>query len=103
MVPKGLLDNNNAPLNILNTDYKRNIKTANISILNYIKTPRKKTKTQIFNNLVIILRDGLIRVISNINNNNLPTIRYSSQIFMAFSSIIAKMNHRSQVPPKPNY
>ena len=73
MVPKGLLDNNNASLNILNTGCKKNIKTANISILNYVKTPHKKTKTQIFNNLIIILKDGLIGVISNINNDNLLT------------------------------
>ena len=73
MVPKDLLDNNNAPLNILNAGYKRNIKIANISILNYVRTSCKKTKTQIFNNLVIILEDSLIGVISDINNNNLPT------------------------------
>ena len=103
MVPEGLLKDNNAPLNILNVGYKRNIKIANISILNYVKTSRKKTKTQIFNNLVIILGDGLIGVISNINNNNLPTTGRSPQIFMAFSSMMAKMNHRSQVPPEPNY
>ena len=93
MVPEDLPDNNNAPLDILNVGYKRNIKIANISILNYIKTPYKKIKTQIFNNLVIILKDNLIRVISNINNNNLLTIGHSSQIFMAFSSIMAKINH----------
>ena len=103
MVLEGLLDNNNAPLNILNGDYKRNIKTANISILNYVKTPCKKTKTQKFNNLVIILRDSLVGVIFNINNNNLLITEYFLQIFMAFSSIMAKMNHRSQVPPEPNY
>ena len=103
MVPKNLLDDNNAPLNILNAGYKRNIKTANISILNYIGTPCKKTKTQIFNNLVIILGDSLIGVISNINNNDLPTTGCFLQIFMAFSFIMAKMNHRSQVPPEPNY
>ena len=73
MVPKDFLDNGNAPLNILNTGYKRNIKIANISTLNYIKTSHKKTKTQIFNNLVIILRDSLIGVISDINNDNPPT------------------------------
>ena len=73
MVPEDLSDNNNAPLDILNTGYKRNIKIANISILNYVGTPHKKTKTQIFNNLVIILRDSLIKVIFNINNNNLLT------------------------------
>ena len=77
MVPEDLLDNSNAPLDILNADYKRNIKIANISILNYVKTPCKKTKTQKFNNLVIILKDGLIGVISDINNNNSPTIGYS--------------------------
>ena len=77
MVPKGLSDNSNAPLDILNTGYKRNIKTANISTLNYVKTPYKKTKTQIFNNLVIILKDGLIGVISNINNNDLLITEYS--------------------------
>ena len=77
MVPEGLLDNGNAPLDILNTGCKRNIKTANISILNYVGTPRKKTKTQIFNNLIIIFGDGLIGVISNINNNNPPTVGYS--------------------------
>ena len=71
MVPEGLLDNSNAPLNILNAGYKKNIKTANISILNYIKTPHKKTKIKIFNNLVIILGDNLIGVMFNINNNNL--------------------------------
>ena len=70
MVPKNLLDNGNAPLDILNTDRKRNIKTANISILNYVKTPHKKTKMQIFNNLIIILKDSLISIIFNINNNN---------------------------------
>ena len=75
MVSEDLLDNNNAPLNILNIGYKRNIKTTNISILNYIKTPHKKIKTQIFNNLVIILKDGLISVISDIDNNNLPTTK----------------------------
>ena len=73
MVPEDFSDNSNAPLDILNTGYKRNIKIANISILNYIKTPHKKTKTQIFNNLVIILGDNLIDVISDINDNNLPT------------------------------
>ena len=77
MVPEGLLDNNNAPLNILKAGYKRNIKTANISTLNYVKTPYKKTKTQKFNNLIIILRDGLIGVISNINNNDSPITKYS--------------------------
>ena len=103
MAPKDFLNDGNAPLDILNVGYKRNIKTANISTLNYIKIPRKKTKTQIFNNLVIILGDSLIKVISNINNNNLLITGHSSQIFMAFSSIMAKMNHRSQVPPKLNY
>ena len=72
MVPEDLPDNNNAPLDILNAGYKRNIKTANISILNYVKTPYKKIKTQIFNNLVIILRDNLIGIISDINDNNSP-------------------------------
>ena len=91
--PEGLSDDDNTPLDILNVDHKRNIKTANISILNYMGTPCKKTKTQKFNNSVIILRDGLIGVISDINNNNPPTTRYSSQIFMAFSSIMTKINH----------
>ena len=77
MVPEDLLDNGDASLDILNAGYKRNIKTANISILNYVETPRKKTKTQIFNNLIIILGDGLIGVIFNINNNNSPTTKYS--------------------------
>ena len=103
MIPEDLSDNGNAPLDILNAGHKRNIKTANISILNYVRTPHKKTKIQIFNNLVIILRDSLIGVISNINNNNLFIIRCSLQIFMAFSSIMAKINHRSQVLPEPNY
>ena len=103
MVPEDLPDDGDAPLNILNVGYKRNIKTANISTLNYMGTPRKKTKTQIFNNLVIILGDGLIGVILYINDDNLLTTRYSPQIFMAFSSMMAKTNHRSQVPPKPNY
>ena len=103
MVPKDLSDDDNAPLNILNAGYKRNIKIANISILNYVKTPRKKTKTQIFDNLIIILEDSLIGVISNINNNNLPITRCFPQIFMVFSSIMAKTNHRSQVPPESNY
>ena len=103
MVLKDLLNNGNAPLDILNTGYKRNIKIANISILNYIKTPYKKTKTQIFNNLIIIFGDSLIGVISNINNNNMPTTRHSLQIFMAFSFMIAKTIYRSQIPPKPNY
>ena len=71
--PEGFLDDDDAPLNILNIGRKRNIKTVNISILNYVGTPRKKTKTQIFNNLVIILGDSLVGVISNINNNNSPT------------------------------
>ena len=74
MVPKDFLDDGDAPLDILNAGYKRNIKIANISILNYVGTPRKKTKTQIFNNLVIILGDSLIGVMSNINNNNLLTV-----------------------------
>ena len=103
MVPEGFLDDGDASLDILNTGCKRNIKIANISILNYVRTPRKKTKTQIFNNLIIILRDSLIGVIFNINNNSLSTTEYSSQIFMAFSFMMAKINHRSQVPPEPNY
>ena len=73
MVPEGLPDNGNTPLNILNAGYKRNIKIANISILNYVRTPHKKTKTQKFNNLIIILRDDLIGVIFNINNDDPPT------------------------------
>ena len=77
MVPKDLLDNSNAFLNILNIGHKRNIKITNINILNYVGTPRKKTKTQIFNNSVIILEDSLIEVISNINNNNLLTTGHS--------------------------
>ena len=93
MVLKGFLDDGDASLDILNADHKRNIKTTNISILNYVGTPRKKTKTQIFNNLVIILGDSLINIISNINNNNLLTTECSLQIFMAFSSIMVKMNH----------
>ena len=72
-----LPDNGDASLNILNIGHKRNIKTANISILNYVKTPCKKTKTQIFNNLVIIFGDGLIGVILYINNNNPLTTKYS--------------------------
>ena len=103
MVPEGFPDNGDAPLDILNIGYKRNIKTANISILNYVGTSCKNTKIQIFNNLVIILKDSLIRVISNINNNNLLTTGRSSQIFMAFFSMMVKINHRSQVPPEPNY
>ena len=103
MVPEGLLNDGDASLNILNAGYKRNIKTANISILNYVGTPRKKIKTQIFNSLVMILRDSLIGVIFNINNNNLLITGHFLQIFMAFSSMMAKMNHRSQVPPEPNY
>ena len=91
--PEGFLDNSNTSLNILNAGRKRNIKTANISILNYVKTPHKKTKTQKFNNLVIILGDSFISVISNINNNNLLITKYSLQIFIAFSSIMAKTNH----------
>ena len=78
VVPKDLLDNSNAPLDILNTGYKRNIKTANISILNYIKTPHKKTKMQIFNNLIITLKDNLIGIIFNINNDNPLTTGRSS-------------------------
>ena len=95
MVPKNLSDNSNAPLDILNTGYKRNIKIANISTLNYIKTSCKKTKTQIFNNLIIILKDDLISVILYINNNNLLIIGRFLQIFMAFSSMMAKTNYRS--------
>ena len=74
MVSEDFLDNGNAPLNILNAGYKRNIKTANISILNYIKTPCKKIKIQIFDNLVIILGDNLIGVISDIDDDDPPTI-----------------------------
>ena len=44
MVPKDFLDNSDAPLDILNTGYKRNIKATNISILNYVRTPHKKIK-----------------------------------------------------------
>ena len=77
MVSENFLDNDDAPLDILNTGRKRNIKTADISTLNYIKTPRKKTKTQKFNNLVIILGDNLIGVIFNINNDNLLTTGHS--------------------------
>ena len=76
MVPEGFLDDNNAPLNILNGGHERNINIANISILNYIETPYKKIKTQKFNSLIIIFRDSLIGVISNINNDNLPTTKY---------------------------
>ena len=93
MVPEGLSDDGDAPLDILNAGRKRNIKTADVSILNYVGTPRKKTKTQIFDNLVIIFGDSLIGVISNINNNNLPTTGRSPQIFMAFSSMMVKTNH----------
>ena len=77
MVPEDFLNNGDASLDILNVGYKRNIKTTNISILNYVKTPHKKTKTQIFNNLIIILGDSLISIIFNINNNNLLTTEYS--------------------------
>ena len=77
MVPKGLLDDGNVFLDILNLGFKRNIKIANITILNYVGTPYKKTKIQIFNNLVIILEDNLISVILYINNNNLLITRYS--------------------------
>ena len=76
MVPKDLPDNNNAPLNILNINYKRNIKTANINILNYVGTPHKKTKIQIFNNLVTILRDSLISIILYIDDNNPLTTKH---------------------------
>ena len=76
MVPEDLLDNSNAPLDILNAGHKRNIKIANISILNYIKTPHKKTKTQIFNNLVIILENNLIGIISYINDDDPLTTGY---------------------------
>ena len=76
MVPKDLSDDGNAPLDILNAGYKRNIKTTNISILNYVGTSCKKTKTQIFNNLIIIFGDSLIGVISNINDDNLLITRY---------------------------
>ena len=69
-------DDGDAPLNILNAGRKRNIKTADISILNYVGTPYKKTKTQKFNNLVIIFGDSLIGVMFDINNNNLFTIGY---------------------------
>ena len=93
MIPEDFLDHSDAPLNILNAGCKRNIKTANISILNYIRTPRKKTKIQKFNNLVIILGDDLIGVIFNINNDNSPTTRRFLQIFMAFSFMMAKTNH----------
>ena len=76
MVPEGFPDNGNAPLDILIIGRKKYIKTANISILSYIGTPCRKTKTQIFNNLVIILRDSFVGVISDINNNNSSTISY---------------------------
>ena len=39
MVPENLSDDGNAPLNILNAGYKRNIKTANISIYKLYKNP----------------------------------------------------------------
>ena len=74
MVTEDFSDNSNAPLNILNAGYRRNIKIANISILNYVETPCKKTKTQIFNNLIIILRDSIVGIILNINNDNSPTV-----------------------------
>ena len=73
MVPEDFLDDGDAPLDILNTGCKRNIKIANISTLNYVKTPYKKIKTQKFNNLVIIFEDNLISVIFNINNDDLLT------------------------------
>ena len=44
MVPEGFFDNDDAPLDILNAGRKRNIKLADISILNYVRTSRKKTK-----------------------------------------------------------
>ena len=44
MVPEDFLDNGDAPLDILSIGYKRNIKIANISILNYVRTPHKKIK-----------------------------------------------------------
>ena len=68
-----------------------------------MKTSHKKTKTQIFNNLVIILKDRLVGVIFNINNNDPLTTGHFLQIFMVFSSMMAKTNYKSQVPPEPNY
>ena len=56
---------------------KTDIKIANISILNFIKSPRKKSKKTILDNLVIILKDSLVGVISDINSNNLPTVKCS--------------------------
>ena len=70
MVPEDFSDDGDTPLDILNTGYKRNIKIADISILNYVRTPHKKTKIQKFNNLVIILEDSLIGIIFNINDDN---------------------------------
>ena len=42
--PEDLLDDGDMFLDILNAGHKRNIKTANINTLNYIRTPRKKIK-----------------------------------------------------------
>ena len=44
MIPKDFLNNGNASLNILNAGHKRNIKIANISTLNYVRTSHKKIK-----------------------------------------------------------
>ena len=93
MVSEGLLDDGNAPLDILNAGYKRNIKTADVSILNYVGTFCKKTKIQIFNNLVMIFGDSLVGIISNINNNNSLITGRFLQIFMVFFSIMVKMNY----------
>ena len=95
MVPKDFPDNGDTSLDILNAGRKRNIKIANVSTLNYVKTPYKKIKIQIFNNLVIILEDSLIDVIFNINNDDPPITRRFPQIFMAFFFMMAKTNHRS--------
>ena len=43
--PEDLSDNGDTPLNILNAGYKRNIKIADISTLNYVRTFCKKIKT----------------------------------------------------------